>query len=371
MKLGADPKDSSSVGRPFTFRIISPTESLTLQAETEEEMRGWVSDVQGVIAELISRGGFVGGYGAAHARKVGSSSPSGPSGPSGPSQSHNTHHHTTTNTTNTTTDEFHHESHRHGGATVLPLDVVCTAPGNASCADCGAPDPDWASINLLVVLCQRCAGMHRGLGVHVSKVKSLALDRDAWTPATIDLFLAVGNTGANAVWEAYRRPRPAQQHTGRRVSEEEKETPCAASTREDMSVGPLVAAGATPEAHVAAIHAKYVLRSYVVGNNDADARGDLEAAAAALDPHAVLARIAGADVGATKGAEGTAALLAAVAAGDAGAPVAALLLSNGARASLAGDAAETQKAVELALQRGCTEDGPLLPLLRNASTKLF
>lgn len=29
---------------------------------------------------------------------------------------------------------------------------------NRSCADCGSPKPDWASINLCVVICKRCAG---------------------------------------------------------------------------------------------------------------------------------------------------------------------------------------------------------------------
>ena len=37
--------------------------------------------------------------------------------------------------------------------------------------------PDWASTNLGVVFCIECSGMHRGMGVHVSKVKSLTLDR--------------------------------------------------------------------------------------------------------------------------------------------------------------------------------------------------
>ena len=79
------------------------------------------------------------------------------------------------------------------------------APGNDKCADCDAPNPDWASLNLLVVICQRCAGAHRHLGAHVSKVRSLALDRDAWTPPVRTLFLALGNTAANDVWEAKRR----------------------------------------------------------------------------------------------------------------------------------------------------------------------
>lgn len=43
--------------------------------------------------------------------------------------------------------------------------------GNDRCADCGAPDPDWASLNLGVLVCIECSGVHRNLGVHISKVQ--------------------------------------------------------------------------------------------------------------------------------------------------------------------------------------------------------
>ena len=43
---------------------------------------------------------------------------------------------------------------------------------NAICADCGSRDPDWVSVNLGVLLCIECSGVHRSLGVHVSKVRT-------------------------------------------------------------------------------------------------------------------------------------------------------------------------------------------------------
>lgn len=51
-----------------------------------------------------------------------------------------------------------------------PIDVLRRVCGNEICADCGAPEPDWASLNLGVLVCIECSGVHRNLGVHISKV---------------------------------------------------------------------------------------------------------------------------------------------------------------------------------------------------------
>ncbi|NWZ30793.1 ARAP1 protein, partial [Asarcornis scutulata] len=73
---------------------------------------------------------------------------------------------------------------------------------NRFCADCGAPQPDWASINLCVVICKRCAGEHRGLGPGITKVRSLKMDRKVWTEELIQLFHHIGNAVANQFWAA-------------------------------------------------------------------------------------------------------------------------------------------------------------------------
>ena len=54
---------------------------------------------------------------------------------------------------------------------------------NKYCVDCDAKGPRWASWNLGVFLCIRCAGIHRNLGVHISRVKSVNLD--SWTPQQV------------------------------------------------------------------------------------------------------------------------------------------------------------------------------------------
>lgn len=48
--------------------------------------------------------------------------------------------------------------------------ILRQIPGNDLCAECSAPDPDWASLNLGILLCIECSGVHRNLGVHISKV---------------------------------------------------------------------------------------------------------------------------------------------------------------------------------------------------------
>ncbi|KAK1161230.1 hypothetical protein AOXY_G20170 [Acipenser oxyrinchus oxyrinchus] len=73
---------------------------------------------------------------------------------------------------------------------------------NRACADCKAYNPDWASINLCVIICKNCAGQHRGLGTTISKVQSLKLDTSVWSNEIVQLFIMLGNEKANAFWAA-------------------------------------------------------------------------------------------------------------------------------------------------------------------------
>jgi len=73
-------------------------------------------------------------------------------------------------------------------------------PTNSVCADCGERDPQWASANLGIFICIVCAGIHRNLGVHISRVKSLMLD--IWKSEELQVMKSTGNKVSNARWEA-------------------------------------------------------------------------------------------------------------------------------------------------------------------------
>ncbi|KAG2196238.1 hypothetical protein INT47_007665 [Mucor saturninus] len=71
---------------------------------------------------------------------------------------------------------------------------------NKYCADCKKKDARWASWNLGVFVCIRCSGIHRSLGVHISKVKSV--DLDTWVQDQVENMVRWGNERANKYWEA-------------------------------------------------------------------------------------------------------------------------------------------------------------------------
>ncbi|KAA0723671.1 Arf-GAP with [Triplophysa tibetana] len=82
------------------------------------------------------------------------------------------------------------------------LEKVWFNKSNRKCADCQASEPEWASINLCVVICKNCTGLHRFLGPGISKVRSMKLDSSIWSNELIELFLEVGNKNSNRFWAA-------------------------------------------------------------------------------------------------------------------------------------------------------------------------
>ncbi|XP_066045482.1 arf-GAP with GTPase, ANK repeat and PH domain-containing protein 1 isoform X2 [Chamaea fasciata] len=101
----------------------------------------------------------------------------------------------------------------------MALQSIRNIRGNSHCVDCEAQNPDWASLNLGALICIECSGIHRNLGTHLSRVRSL--DLDDWPIELIKVMSAIGNELANSVWEEN-----SQGHV----------KPCPDSTREEKEL---------------------------------------------------------------------------------------------------------------------------------------
>ncbi|KAL3856782.1 hypothetical protein ACJMK2_011499 [Sinanodonta woodiana] len=90
------------------------------------------------------------------------------------------------------------------------------------CADCGAPEPGWASINRGVLICDECCSVHRSLGRHISQVKSLK--KGQWCSTQLAMVQHLASHGANNIWE-YSLWDPSQKHGRRKPSPREQVHP--------------------------------------------------------------------------------------------------------------------------------------------------
>ncbi|CAN6211234.1 unnamed protein product [Urochloa humidicola] len=202
IKVDADQSDLR-----FCFRIISPTKNYTLQAESAMDQMDWIEKITGVIASLLSsqspeRRLLLSPKGSSHHRTASESSSF--------SSSTELEHSISEDCMlekNSGSGYFEHSARgtQHHRTSMMkpdkPIDLLRKVAGNGNCADCGASEPDWASLNLGILLCIECSGVHRNMGVHISKVRSLTLDVRVWEPSVINLFQSLGNTFANTVWE--------------------------------------------------------------------------------------------------------------------------------------------------------------------------
>ncbi|KAI8372983.1 uncharacterized protein BYT42DRAFT_578779 [Radiomyces spectabilis] len=83
------------------------------------------------------------------------------------------------------------------------LNELARIPGNDQCADCKTKNPRWASYSLGIFLCIRCASLHRKMGTHISKVKSISMDR--WSADQIE---TMRQSGGNATVNSLINPHP-------------------------------------------------------------------------------------------------------------------------------------------------------------------
>uniref|UniRef100_A0A8C4D600 Arf-GAP with coiled-coil, ANK repeat and PH domain-containing protein n=1 Tax=Dicentrarchus labrax TaxID=13489 RepID=A0A8C4D600_DICLA len=153
-------KSLENVDRRFCFELLSVQKCCALQADSDQLKQAWLSALQGSI-DLAYR---------ERPKELPPLLGGGDSSPGPPAKRQ------------------------------AALGVALRGPGNHRCCDCGEEEPRWASINLGVTMCIECSGIHRSLGVHLSKVRSLTLD--SWEAEQLKLLCVLGNDVINQIYEA-------------------------------------------------------------------------------------------------------------------------------------------------------------------------
>jgi Arf-GAP/SH3 domain/ANK repeat/PH domain-containing protein len=211
----ASVREARNAERRFCFEIITPQFKRVYQATSEEDLNNWISAINNAVQSAVEGRGMRDlpapmAQPEPHSirRDIGSILTGKSS-----SINHGTHY---TNNSAAANSVFRRTTvgarpaYTRTGSNSFdenPDKLLQTLreadQGNCWCADCGSGiKTEWVSINLAIILCIECSGIHRSLGTHISKVRSLTLDINSFTTDIVELLLLVGNRVSNMVWEA-------------------------------------------------------------------------------------------------------------------------------------------------------------------------
>lgn len=143
-------KVSEELNRNFCFEIISPNKTFIFQADSEDSQALWISALQNAIVDQIDN-----------------------------------------------QNKIYELENNHENKEILKK-IYEKDEMNRICVDCGDKNPTWISINLGIIMCLECSGIHRSLGTHVSKIRSVLLDKI--DEDTLNLFYLLGNSFANSIF---------------------------------------------------------------------------------------------------------------------------------------------------------------------------
>lgn len=206
----ASVREARNAERRFCFEVITPNFKRVYQATSEEDMSSWIMSINNALQSAVEGRGI---------RDKPEPTPSPIEGGS-----------LKRDIGSILTGKGHHSLHSSGSSNIPSRrTTVSSRPpelrpagssydddpdkllqmlrendqGNCWCADCGSSSKvEWVSINLAIILCIECSGIHRSLGTHISKVRSLTLDINSFTSDIVELLLLVGNRVSNMTWEA-------------------------------------------------------------------------------------------------------------------------------------------------------------------------
>lgn len=223
----ASVREARNAERRFCFEVITPQFKRVYQATSEDDMNNWITAINNALQSAVE--------GRVKEKPIQTNSPSTESGSGSfrrdlgsiltgksPSLGHAQAHPPSLIPGRRTTVGARPSTARSPSSTFdeQPDKLLQTLrdndQGNCWCADCGSGSKvEWVSINLAIIVCIECSGIHRSLGTHISKVRSLTLDITSFTPDIVELLLLVGNRVANMVWEARLDPglKPGPQAT--------------------------------------------------------------------------------------------------------------------------------------------------------------
>ncbi|ODH13443.1 hypothetical protein ACO22_07254 [Paracoccidioides brasiliensis] len=339
----ASVREARNAERRFCFEVMTPHYKRIYQATSEEDMNAWIVAINNALQSAVEGGSLPPATlqqpmtdGAAH-RDIGSvltGKSSSHSGQHGYSNSHVSGVNRRT-TVGARPSYVRGDSNSYEENPSKLLQTIREADqGNCRCADCGSLSKvEWVSINLGIVLCIECSGIHRSLGTHISKIRSLTLDIHSFSNDIVEILLQVGNRVSNVIWES--RLDPALKPTAQ-SSREQRLKFITAKYSERAFLQPLSATPsryATPEETLLASIKRNDIRGvlYAIA-----LRANLNVTDRSRNTHAVFLALAAADPaspsspGKSMMAESRSSSITSAAEKPIAFPIAELLLQNGA-----------------------------------------
>lgn len=209
----ASVREARNAERRFCFEVITPQFKRIYQATSEEDMATWIRSINNALQSAVEgRGMQAPPVSSTEKSSTGRDIGSVLTGKSSSVSGHHGYSNSSSNvsgvgrrtTVGARPSYVRHDSNSYEENPARLLQVVRDADeGNNWCADCGSPSKvEWVSINLGIVLCIECSGIHRSLGTHISKIRSLTLDVHSFSNDIVEILLQIGNRVSNMIWEA-------------------------------------------------------------------------------------------------------------------------------------------------------------------------